>query len=131
MGKKGSKKGLLTKKEIKFFTNFLLGKIKVKGLLGKAMKWLLPSLLDKLDDNFGDRLPEPWQTFTEEIFTKLYMAMRDKVISDEEAADMIAYCEKIINEKIDLPMIGEDGEAVIYMTSLKTLSSYLRKALKG
>ena len=126
-----SKVGLVTKDEIKFFVNFTLGKVKVNGMLGTTMKWFLPNILDNLDDKFGDRLPEPWQTYTEQLFTKLYFAMQDNIITSEEELDIINYCGVIINAKIDIPLVAEDDELVLFMSLLKALAALLRQGVRS
>lgn len=124
------KKGLMTKDEAKFFGKVLADKIPVSGMWQQVLKWFLPNAIDNLDDKFGDKLPEPWQTHIELLITKLYDAMQDDVLSQEERDDLVLHCSTIIASGIDIPKMDEQDEIESFILLIKWGASLIRTALK-
>lgn len=126
----GKKKGLATKEEFKFLVAFVANKTGLKGIAKMLVTRALPSFLDSWDDKYGDKLPEPWQSHVEVMITKVYHALQDNVITDEEKQDMLNYCAVVLNSKIDLKGIDEAEELAVIQANIKVLAAYLRLALK-
>jgi len=124
-----SKDGLVTREEFKFFTGLIVGEFEIPTIWKPAVKWVLPAVLDGIDNKYGDKIPEPWQTHLEHLTTMLYDAMQDKVIDMQEQEEIIAYCTVVMNEKIDIPVIGEEDEAVAFMLMLQLLATLIRSAV--
>jgi len=127
-----AKKGLMTKDEAKFYGDLISGVIEIKNpILRKMVQWAIPIMLDAIDNRVGDKLPEPWQSHAEQLTTKMYEVMQDKVITPEEEAELIEMTTNLINENVDVPLLDEDEEAMAFMFLLKFIASLLRKFLKG
>jgi len=125
----GSKLGLGTEEEIKFFGNMIAKGLPIGGFLRVVAGWLLPNILHILDDKFGDKLKMPWQRYGETLVTKAYAALNDGVLTKEEEKDLIEFCTKFINLEVNIPRIGEQEEELIYVTVLKFGAAVLRKLL--
>ena len=125
-----SKKGILTKEEEKFFGKLIADEIKIGGILGTAIKLVAPMLIRMPDDNFGDRIPEPWQTYLEQLTSMVFIALQDGVITKEEEVEIATYCSRIMNVEVDLPLLEEDDEAVTFLFLWKWIASLLRKLVR-
>ena len=124
------KEGLLTKEEAKFFAGLATGEINVGGIWSPIIKWAAPTLLDTVDNKFGDKIPEPWQTYLENLTTMAYNAMQDGVITQAEEDEITGYCTVVINAEIDIPLLEENDEAFIFLTFWKFMASLIRKAVR-
>ena len=126
-----SKLGLFTPEEGKFFAGIMADEIPVKNIFIKqGIKLVLPAVINGLDDKVGDKVPEPWQSHIEDLVTVTYLALQDKVISDEESDKICEKCAEILNEEIDIPLMDEDQEAITFLFLIKTLASIIKGALK-
>jgi len=126
-----SKIGLATREELSFFIKVLAGEITgIPAYLKPLIKWFLPAILDGLDDKVGDKIPEPWQSYIENLITMVYNAMQDNVIDEAEQLQIINYCSTVINEKVDVPLLDEEDEAMAFMFLLQGLAAFMRKAMK-
>lgn len=121
----GKKAGLATKEEVKVLWQVASGKINIPLVLRPIANIVIPSFIDGLDNKVGDRIPEPWQTHCENLVTLTVAALEDKVITIEEAHEISDYAAVVLNEKIDLPLIGEDTEAVMFMELLRMIAVFL------
>ena len=122
-----SKKGWFTKEEGKFFAKILAGMLPVKGIFGKALKWILPIALNTIDDKFGDKVPEPWQTYIENLVTMVYTAANGKAMTAKEKEDIKMYCVRVMNVGIDIPFVDEDAETTIFMKAWQFAASIIYK----
>jgi len=125
-----SKVGLITKEEAKFFGKLIAKEIKIGGIWSPVINWVLPTAIDTADDKFGDKIPEPWQTDLENLFTMVYVAMQDNVIDEKEETDILNHCALVMNREIDIPWFEEDDEAIMFLSGCQFLASTLRKAVK-
>lgn len=126
----GTKKGLLTKDEEKFFAKLIVEEINIEGLWKPLVRWTLPMLLGALDDNVGDKLPEPWQSHTEKLTTMVYESMQDKILTEAEQNEILTYTAEVINAEVDIPYLDEEQEGLTFITLLKFLASIVRKWAK-
>lgn len=126
----GTKDGLLTKEELKFFVDISVDGTGLSGIWGTTTKMFLPTVLDMLDNKVGDRVPEPWQSQLENLFTHLYNAMQDKVISEKEQALLENDCAIILNSAVDIPEMSEDDELLQFALLIKYGVVGVRAALK-
>ena len=99
MTDKNSKVGLMTKDEAQFFGKLIAGEIPVKGVYKSALNFALPALLNGLDDKIGDKLPEPWQTYTEDLLTSVY---NKKIFANGKEVGIIAEDDNVVFENSDL-----------------------------
>lgn len=125
-----SKIGVLETKEGKLFAGIIADEIPVNGAWKLGLKMLLPSLINGLDDKVGDKIPEPWQSYIEQLTTSLYDALLDNVVTEEELDNILSKCSTIINLEIDVPLMSEEDEALAFMFLLKTIASLIQGAFK-
>jgi hypothetical protein len=125
MEKKGKKEGLATKEEIKILWNVVSGEIPVPTLLKPVVNLVLPNMIDGLDNRVGDRIPEPWQTHCENLVTMLVKALEDKVVEEKEVKEIMEYAAHVANEKIDLPFLDDDVEAMLFIEIFRLASVLL------
>lgn len=124
------KQGILTKEEGKFFAKFAAEHIPVSGFWKQSIKLLLPTLLDGLDDRYGDRIPEPWQSHLEELVTILYNVLQDGVLDEGEIQLVLEKCANIVADEVETPLINGDDEVAAYLFILKALASFIQSGLK-
>lgn len=125
----GKKEGLATKEEINILWKVASGVINIPVVLRPIANIIIPSFIDGLDNKVGDRIPEPWQTHCENLVSLTVAALDDKKITVEEAQQIADYAAIVLNEKIDLPLVGEDVEAVMFMETLRMLAVFLHGLL--
>lgn len=125
-----AKIGVLETQEGKFFAGIVAEEIPVNGVWKQGLKLTLPMLINGLDDKVGDKIPEPWQTYTEDLITALYEALQDKIITQEELDLILLKCSNIINAEIDLPLLSEEEEAMAFLFLLKSIASLIKSTFK-
>lgn len=119
----GTKEGLAEKEEIKVIWKLVSGELKVPALLKPVLDMALPSIIDGLDNRVGDRIPEPWQTHCENVVTMVVKAVEDKKFTQEEIEEISLYAAKVVDEKVDLPLLKDDVEAIVFIELFKVLSA--------
>lgn len=129
MTEKNSKVGLMTKDEAQFFGKLIAGEVPVKGVYKVVVNFALPALLNGLDDKLGDKLPEPWQTYVEDLITSVYNALQDKVLTEEELNFITDKVATIFSAEIKVPLIDEETEVVAFQYLLKWIANEIKKAL--
>ena len=129
MTDKNSKVGLMTKEEAQFFGKLIAGEIPVKGVYKTALNFALPALLNGLDDQLGDKLPEPWQTYTEDLITSVYTALQDKVLTDEEIAFITDKVAVILSAEVHVPLIDEATELEAFQYLLKYIAATVKNLI--
>ena len=125
-----NKIGIFDKPEVKFLVDIATEKIPVNGIWKTAIKLVLPALINGLDDRYGDRIPEPWQTYAEELITVTVQALEDKVLTEEELILITEKCATILNAEIDVPTLEEKEEAEAFLYILKSIASLIKGAVK-
>jgi len=130
MTKLGEKEGLFTRDEIKVLWKIASGKLPIPGILKPIVNLIVPSLLDGFDNKVGDRIPEPWQTHCENLVTIIIDAVEDEKVTQEEAEKITSYAAKVLDEQIDIPMLDDDTEAVVFEETLRLLAVLLYDAFK-
>lgn len=128
--KLGNKLGILTTEEGKFLARFISDEIPVNGIWKTGLKLVLPAFINGLDDKVGDKIPMPWQLHIEELVTALYVALQDKVLTDEELNDILTKCASIVNEQVDLPYLNEEDEAAAFLFLMQSIASLIKSAIK-
>ena len=119
----GNKVGLMTPQEAKFFSGLIADASGLKGFNKIAMNFVLPALLDGVDNKVGDKLPEPWQTYAENLITSVYTALQDGNLSEEEVDAITDSVAKVLSAEVHVPLIGEDVELEAFQYLLKYLAS--------
>jgi len=125
MTKLGNKVGLATKEEMKTLWKIASGELPVPAILKPVINLVLPNILDGLDNKVGDRIPEPWQTYCENLVTMVVLAVEDKVVTKEEAAKVALYAAKVANEQIDLKILEDDIQALVFEETFRLLATLL------
>ena len=115
----GKKDGLATKEEIKVLYNVISGELPIPALLKPIANMVVPGLIDGLDNKVGDRIPEPWQSHCENLVTMVVTALEDKVITEEEVTEVMEYAALVADEKIDLPLLKDDVEAMVFLEVMR------------
>jgi len=129
MTDKNSKLGLMTKEEAQFFGKLIAGEIPVKGVYKSALNFALPALVNGLDDQLGDKLPEPWQTYAEDLITSVYTALQDKVLTDEEIGVITNNIATVLSAEVHIPLIDEEIELEAFQYLLKYLASTIKNVI--
>ena len=129
MTEKNSKVGLMTKEEGQFFGKLIAGEIPVKGVYKVALNFALPALLNGLDDKIGDKLPEPWQTYTEDLITSVYTALQDKVLTDEEISTITNKVATVLSAEVHVPLIDEATELEAFQYLLKYIAATVKNLI--
>jgi len=125
MTKLGNKEGLATKEEMKTLWKIVSGELPVPVLLKPVVNLVMPNILDGLDNKVGDRIPEPWQSYCENLVTMVVKAVEDKVVTKEEAEEVAAYAAMVANEQIDLKVLGDDVQALVFEEIFRLLATLL------
>lgn len=123
--------GILTKEQESFFGKLIAEELELTGISKTAAKYGLPILIRVIDDNFGDRIPEPWQNYARQLVTSTYLMLQDGEVTEEEISGVVDLCVSILNEKIDIPLVDEDDEAFIFQSTLKFIASFVFKQIRG
>ena len=123
---KNNKVGLMTKEEAQFFGKLIAGEVPVTGIYKMVVGFALPALINGLDDKYGEKLPEPWQTYVEDLVTALYNALQDKVLTDQEIADITDKVAKVLATEIHIPIVDEDTELEAFQYLLKYLAAMVK-----
>jgi hypothetical protein len=121
----GKKEGLATKEEVKVLWKVASGAINIPVVLRPITNIVIPNIIDGLDNRIGDRIPEPWQTHCENLVTLVVAALEDKIITQEEAEEIAAYAAEVMNERIDLPLLGKDSQALVFLEAMRMLAVFL------
>ena len=121
----GKKDGLATKEEIKILWKVASGYIPIPVMVRPLANLFIPNLIDGLDNKYGDRIPEPWQTHCENLVTLVVHAVEDGVISQSEAEEIAEYAATVINEKVNLPLVNEDVQELIFIETIRMLAVFL------
>ena len=126
----GKKEGLATRDEVKVLWKVVSGELPIPGILKPIANLVMPGILDGLDNKVGDRIPEPWQTHCENLVTMSVSAVEDKIITQEEVEEVMEYAAKVVDEKIDVPMLGDDVEAMVFLETFRMLAALIYSVFK-
>jgi hypothetical protein len=121
----GNKEGLATKEEIKTLWKIVSGELPIPALLKPVVNLVVPNILDGMDNKVGDRIPEPWQSYCENLITMVVKAVEDKVVTKAEAEEIALYAAKVSNEQIDLKILGNDIQALMFEELFRLLATVL------
>jgi len=94
------------------------------------LKLVLPALINGLDDKVGDKIPEPWQTYTEDLITALYEALHDNILTEEEEYIILEKCAEIMSAEINIPLIKDEDEVAAFLFLLKFIAAQVRSAIR-
>lgn len=123
---KGNKKGLVTKNEVKVLWKVVSGFIPIPKALKPIANLFIPSLLDGIDNKYGDKIPEPWQSHLENLTTLVVKALEDDgKISEIEAVEISEYAAEVINENVDLKIFDKDTQLLLFVETLRMLAVFL------
>ena len=126
----GKKEGIATKDEFKILWDLVDDKLGIPGILKPIAKLAVPGILDGIDNKVAERIPEKWQIHCENIITMTVKAVEDKVITKQEANEIAEYCAVVIDATIDVPLLNDDVEAVMFLELFRLLSTGLYSLAK-
>jgi hypothetical protein len=126
----GKKEGIFTRDEMKTTWKLVSEKLPIPAVLRPIANLVVPGMLDGLDDKVGDRIPEPWQTHCETLVTMAVKAAEDKIITQQEVEEVASYVAMVVDEKIDIPLIPDDTEAIIFLETFRLLAALLYGVFK-
>lgn len=124
----GQKEGLATKDEIKVLWGIVNAEIPIPAIIKPITTLVVPGILDGIDNKIGDKLPEPWQSHCEKLVTLTVDAVEDKVITEEEVEEVVTHAAEVLDTKVDIPLIGDDVEAVLFLETFRMLGALLYSA---
>ena len=124
-------KGIITKEMEAFWGKLIADNLSLNGLPKTLAGWGLPVLIRVIDDNYGDKVPQPWKDYATQLLTSVYLVVNDGSVDEQELQGTIDLCVTIINEKIDIPLVDEDDEAFIFQSTLKFIASFVFKQIRG
>jgi hypothetical protein len=101
-----SEKGLLTKKMEQEAAKWLDEKIKLPAILEAVDGMAFKLVVSLLDDNYGDKVPEPYKTEIRELLTEIFEE------KDLQAATYMAL--DFADSLIDIPYFDDETEALIF-----------------
>lgn len=122
-----AEKGLLTRDQEKFFGKLIVDGLELKGLPGLAARFGIPILIKTVDDNYGDKIEDPWRGYLTQLITKLQLALEDGVLTEEELDDLLNLAAEILNAEIDIPLLDETSELIIFTQTLKLIAAFIFK----
>ena len=121
--------GIFNKEQEKFWSDLLLDKLELTGWKGTLAKLGTPIVIRMIDDNYAERLPEPWKSYAMQLTTSVYLVMQDGEVTDDELEGITDLVATIIDEKVDIPLIPDEDEIVIFKHLVKLLASFALAAL--
>lgn len=118
-------KGLMTKEVESFFGSLIIDKLPLRGFGRLAAKLGVPMLIRIVDDNYSDKIPEPWRTHAENLIGVVYVSLKDGVVTKEEVDGIISEVTVILNEEIDIPKMDEPSEQLLFQTTLQLIAGFV------
>ena len=116
--------GILNTAQEKFWSDLLLEKLSLSGWKGLVAKLGVPVVIRMVDDQYAERIPEPWKSYATQLSTSLYLSVQDGVVTDEELVGMTDLIATIIDTKVDIPMVSDEDEILIFQQTVKLLASF-------
>jgi hypothetical protein len=123
------KKGILTKTEEKLWGRVIVSAFNFKGILKMIATVIAPLLLRIPDDKWGDKIPQPWQSYIEQLTSMISKAYADNVISTAEREEILLYCARIINTKIDMKVGSQQNQILVFYTTMQWIAGLLTKVV--
>lgn len=124
-----SKVGLLTKDEEKLWGRVIVDAFNFKGVVKIIAGYIAPLLLRIPDDKWGDLIPQPWQNYIEQLTSMISLAYEDRVLSDSEREEILMYCARIINTKVDIQVSTDHNQILVFYTTMQWIASLLTKVI--
>ena len=123
------KKGILTKVEEKLWGKVIVSAFNFKGIIKMIATPIAPLLLRIPDDKWGDKIPEPWQSYIEQLTSMISKAFDDNKISSAEREEILLYCARIINTKIDMKIGSQQNQILVFYTIMQWIAGLLIKVI--
>ena len=125
---KGSKEGIATKEEMKVLWGMVSGKIEIPAILKPIANLVIPGILDGLENKVNEKIPENWQIICEDLVTKVVRIVEDGKITEEETKELGEYAAMVLDTKINIPLLDDTVEAVVFLEVFKLLAVMLYSA---
>lgn len=126
---KGSKEGIATKEEIKVLWGMVSGEIGIPAVFKPIANMIIPGILDGLENRVTEKIPENWQIICEDLVTKTVAVLADGKITEQEAVELGEFAAKVLDTKIDIPLLDDSVEVVVFLETFKLLSVMLYNAV--
>jgi len=123
------KKGILTKNEEKLWGKVLVDAFNFKGVVKMVATFIAPLLLRIPDDKWGDLIPQPWQNYLEQLTSMISKAYEDNILSTAEREEILLYCARIINTKVDIKIGTKQNQILVFYTTMQWIASLLTKVI--
>ena len=114
------KKGIFTKEQEAKLAQIIDQAIKLKGFPEKLDGFVFKLLLSFTDDTYADMIPEPLKNDLSALATAL-------LEKDYKTAEILA--TNLVNNCVDIPMIDEEAEALIFESVIKLVAGAVKKWL--
>ena len=121
----GSKNGIATKDELQILWKLVSGELGVPVIFKPLVNLIAPGIIDGIDNKVAERIPEKWQIICENLVTKVVVIVEDGTITEEEAQELGAYTATVVDTQIDVPLLEDDVEAVMFIELFRFLAALL------
>ena len=115
-------KGILTKKATKAISEKLDSAIILKGIWEMLDGLAFKTVINAIDDNFGEKVPEPYKSDISNLL--------DQVFVDGNYENAIDLATEKINELVDVPFLDDAAETELFNALASILKSILLSLTK-
>lgn len=126
---KGSKEGIFTKDEVKALWGIVQGEIGIPVIFKPIANMIIPGILDGLENKVTEKIPENWQIICEDLVTKTVAIIADGKVTEQEAEELGEFAAKVLDTKINIPLLDDAVEVVVFLETFKLLSVMLYNAV--
>jgi hypothetical protein len=112
-------KGILTPEIEAKIASWLDDQIKLNGILETVDGLAFKLVISQLDNNLGEKIPEPYKTEIREIVLL--------VLEDKDYENAITRAFDFINEKIDIPDLDDETEDLLFKGLISIVLSIVAK----
>jgi hypothetical protein len=112
-------KGILTPEMESKVSQYLDDIVKLEGILEAIDGLAFKLVITQLDNNFADRIPEPYKTEIREVLSDILM--------DNDYNSAINKGLALLDSIIDIPMFDDESEALIFEGLASILIAILAK----
>ena len=88
-------------------------------IVGIAINFGIGQLVPAVDDNFADRIPEPYKAEIHDILREILVETDYKEAGEK--------CGDLVDRLVDIPGIDDPEEALIFRTVFTTVGALFRK----
>jgi len=112
-------KGILTPGIEAKIASWLDDQIKLNGILETVDGLAFKLVISQLDNNLGEKIPEPYKTEIREIITA--------ILEDQDYENAITNAFDFVNEQIDIPYLDDETEDLLFKGLISIVLSIVAK----